>query len=158
MSADAFEQFDIASISGHAIIAGFGVPGRAVGEALAQQQIPFVVIELNPATIDRCTHRGIHMVEGDCRQEQVLRNAGIERASFFIVTVPNDETALEAVKLARELNPSVHIMARCHFISNGMEAHKRGANQVVIEEQVVAQEFLRLMKKTAAPVLEAAQA
>src|SRR4051812_29184480 len=105
MSLDGGDQFDIQSVSGHAIIAGFGVPGRAVGEALAQQQIPFVVIELNPATIDRCTHRGIHMVEGDCRQDETLRRAGIERASFFIVSVPNDETTLEAVKLARELNP-----------------------------------------------------
>jgi CPA2 family monovalent cation:H+ antiporter-2 len=156
MSLDGSEVFDSVTIGGHAIIAGFGVPGRAVGEALAQQQLPFVVIELNPATIDRCAHRGMHMIEGDCRQADVLRRAGIERASFFAVTVPNDQTALEAVRLARELNPSIHIMARCHFISNGMEAHKRGANQVVIEEQVVAQEFLRLMKKTATPLLEPA--
>ena len=71
------------------------------------------------------------------------------------MTVPNDQIAMEAVRLARELNPTMHIMARFHFISNGMIAHKLGANEVVIEEQVVAQEFVRLMKKTPAPELQA---
>ena len=58
--------------------------------------------------------------------------------------------------IARELSPTVHIMARCHFISNGMEAHKRGANEVVIEEQVIAQELVRLLKKGVVPELQVA--
>jgi len=147
MSGNGCEPFDWETISGHAIIAGFGVPGRAVGEFLAAEQTRFVVIELNPTTVHRCEHRGMHMVEGDVREAETLRRAGIERATFFAVTVPNDEVALAAVRLARELNPNVHIMARLHFISNGMEAHKLGANEVLIEEQIVAQEFLRILKK-----------
>jgi CPA2 family monovalent cation:H+ antiporter-2 len=154
MSCDGQDTFDAQTTSGHAVIAGFGVPGRAVGDTLAEQNIAFVVIELNPTTIDRCSHRGMHMIEGDVRNAETLRRAGIERASFFAVTVPNDEIAMEAVRLAREMNPSMHIMARFHFISNGMTAHKLGANEVVIEEKVVAQEFVRLMKKTPAPELQ----
>jgi len=155
MSCDGQDIFDAQTTSGHAVIAGFGVPGRAVGDSLSAQNVPFVVIELNPTTIDRCSHRGVHMIEGDVRNAETLRRAGIERASFFAVTVPNDQIAMEAVRLARELNPTMHIMARFHFISNGMIAHKLGANEVVIEEQVVAQEFVRLMKKTPAPELQA---
>ena len=155
MSCDGQDTFDAQTTSGHAVIAGFGVPGRAVGDVLAAQNVPFVVIELNPATIDRCLHRGMHMIEGDVRNAETLRHAGIERASFFAVTVPNDQIAMEAVRLAREMNPTLHIMARFHFISNGMIAHKLGANEVVIEEQVVAQEFVRLINKTPAPELQA---
>jgi monovalent cation:H+ antiporter-2, CPA2 family len=154
MSVDGHEPFDGQTTSGHAVIAGFGVPGRAVADALAAQNRRFVVIELNPSTIDRCSHRGIHMIEGDVRNAETLRRAGIERASFFAVTVPNDQIAMEAVRLARELNPTMHIMARLHFISNGMIAHKTGANEVVNEEQVVAQEFVRLIKNSA-PELQA---
>ena len=156
MSCDGQDTFDVQTTSGHAVIAGFGVPGRAVGDVLAAQNIPFVVIELNPTTIDRCAHRGMHMIEGDVRNAETLRRAGIERASFFAVTVPNDQIAMEAVRLAREMNPSIHIMGRFHFISNGMIAHKLGANEVVIEEQVVAQEFVRLIKKTPVPELQTA--
>jgi voltage-gated potassium channel Kch len=136
------------SLSGHAIIAGFGVPGRAVGELLAARHVPFVVVELNPKTVDRCSHSGVHIIEGDVRQEQTLRRAGIERATLFAITVPDDQTAMEAVRIARSLNSTVPIVARCHFISNGMEAHRRGASEVVIEEKVVAQEFVRLLNSS----------
>lgn len=137
---------DGSPLHGHAVIAGFGVPGRAIADALASQQIPFVVIELNPATVDRCTHIGLHIIAGDVRDEQTLRQAGIEHARFFAVTVPDDPTALAAVRAARRLNASIPIMARFHFISNGMEAHRIGANEVVIEEKIVAQEFLRMIQ------------
>lgn len=43
------------SMHDHAVIAGFGVPGRAVAETLSRQKVPFCVIELNPATVHRCT-------------------------------------------------------------------------------------------------------
>ena len=135
-------------LSGHAIIAGFGVPGRAVGEVLAARRVPFVVIELNPKTVDRCSHSGVHIIEGDVRQEATLRRAGIERASLFAITVPDDQTAMESVRVARSLNAAIPIVARCHFISNGMEAHRRGASEVVIEEKVVAQEFVRLLNNS----------
>jgi CPA2 family monovalent cation:H+ antiporter-2 len=137
---------------GHAIIAGFGVPGRAVGELLADRNVPYCVIELNPRTVDRCAGTGIHMIAGDVRDEQVLRRAGIERAALFAIAIPNEPAVLEAVRLARLINPRIHIMARCHFISAGMEAHRRGANEVVIEEQVVGEEFVRLLKEGIAPL------
>lgn len=131
--------------SGHCVIAGFGVPGRAAADVLAARGQQFCVIELNPATVDRCAHNGMHMIEGDASSEQTLRYAGVDRASFLALTMPNEASVLEAVKLARAMNPSLRILARCHFISAGMEAHRRGANEVVIEEQVVAQEIMRLL-------------
>ncbi|HET6247951.1 MAG TPA: NAD-binding protein [Tepidisphaeraceae bacterium] len=138
--------------SGHAIIAGFGVPGRAVGELLEQRNVPYCVIELNPKTVDRCLGAGLHMINGDVRDAEVLRRAGIERAALFAVAIPNEPAVLEAVRLARSINPTIHIMARCHFISAGIEAHRRGANEVVIEEKVVGEEFVRLLKEGVAPL------
>jgi CPA2 family monovalent cation:H+ antiporter-2 len=140
----------------HAIIAGFGVPGRAVAELLGSRGTNYCVIELNPATVDRCTHVGFHMVAGDVRDEKILRRAGIERATLFAVAIPNDAAVLEAVRLARAINPKVHIMARCHFTSAGIEARRRGANDVVIEEQAVGEEFVRLLEEEAVtPALNA---
>lgn len=145
-------QADVCPFSGHAVIAGFGVPGRAVGDVLAARNMPFCVIELNPRTVDRCTHNGVHMIAGDVQEEQALRRAGIERAVLFAVAIPNEAAVLEAVRIARAINPKLYIMARCHFISAGIEARRRGANEVVIEEQVVAQEFARLIEQGIAPL------
>ena len=134
----------------HAIIAGFGVPGRAVADRLAARHVPFCVIELNPRTVERCSHVGVHIIAGDVCDEQTLRRAGAETASLLVLAVPSDPAVLEAVRVARQLNPTLRILARCRFISSGMEAHRRGADQVVVEEQAVASEFERLLE-TALP-------
>ena len=136
------------SLSEHAIIAGFGVPGRAVADRLAARQVPFCVIELNPKTVERCSHVGVHIIAGDVCDENTLRQAGVETASLLVLAVPSDHAVLEAVRVARTLNPTLRIFARCRFISSGMEAHRRGADQVVVEEQVVASEFQRLLELT----------
>jgi CPA2 family monovalent cation:H+ antiporter-2 len=146
------ESSDHCPFSGHAIIAGFGVPGRAVGELLADRDMPYCVVELNPRTVGRCANTGVQMIAGDVREAETLRRAGIERAVLFAVAIPNEPAVLEAVRLAREMNPKLYILARCHFISAGMEARRRGANEVVIEEQVVGEEFVRLLNQGIAPL------
>jgi CPA2 family monovalent cation:H+ antiporter-2 len=127
----------------HAIIAGFGVPGRAVAEMLDRRKMPFCVIELNAATVQRCALVGVHIIEGSADSENVLRSAGIEHARLLVLTLPNDSAVLEAVRVARQINPTVRIIARCRYISTGMEAHRRGANETIVEEQTVAAEFTR---------------
>lgn len=136
------------SLSGHAIIAGFGVPGRAVADFLAAQGVEFCVVELNPKTVERCSHIGVHIIAGDVCNEDTLRRAGVERSSLLVLAVPNDAAVLEAVRVARKLSPTVRILARCRFISSGMEAHRRGATHVVVEEQVVGSEMTRLLQST----------
>ncbi len=133
------------SLNGHVIVAGYGIPGRVVGEFLQSHCRHYCVIELNANVVHRCEHV-VPIIEGDVTDEQVLRRAGIERCSMLFLTVPNDPAVLEAITIARRLNPQVPIMARCRFISTGMEARRRGANQVVVEEQAVANEFLALLE------------
>src|SRR5690349_1587199 len=134
------------SLQGHAIIAGFGVPGRAAADVLAARHTSFCVVELNPKTVERCSHVGVHIIAGDVCDPETLKRAGVEHATLLILAVPSDPAVLEAVSVARKLSPTVKIIARCRFISSGMEAHRRGADQVLIEEQIVAQELERVLE------------
>ncbi len=108
-------------------------------------QLSLAVIETNPGTVSRCEKAGLNIILGDARDPEILKQAGIERATDVAVTVPSDEITLAVVEQARKLNPKAHIIARCTFVSGGIEAHRRGADQVVIAEQVVAAEFGRVM-------------
>jgi voltage-gated potassium channel Kch len=49
------------------------------------------------------------------------------------------------VGLARRLNPNLKILARCEYVSTGMKLSRRGADEVVVAEQVIAAEFGRLV-------------
>lgn len=135
---------------GHAIIVGFGLAGRATANALIARRIPIYVIERNVETVRRCFIAGLNIVEGDATDEQVLRRAGIESAAYFAATMPNEHAILEMVGAARRLNPNVRIVARCEYVSTGMKLARRGADEVVVAEQVIAAEFGRLFDVVAA--------
>jgi CPA2 family monovalent cation:H+ antiporter-2 len=130
-------------MTGHTIVAGYGLPGRAVVDLLHAHGVPHCVIELNPETVQRCAKVGTPIIEGDCTDPQVLRAAGIEHASTFIIAIPHEKMAVEATRQARLLNQSVRIVTRCHYLSTGIEAKAHGANDIIVSEQVVATELSR---------------
>ena len=130
----------------HVIVAGFGVPGRAVVETLHEARVSYCIVELNRSTVERCERFGEHIIEGDASEAETLRRAGIERATMIVIAIPNEQAALATTKLARLLNPQVHIITRCHFVSKGLEAKLAGANEVIIEEQAVARELTAVLQ------------
>jgi voltage-gated potassium channel Kch len=129
----------------HTIIAGFGVPGRAVAEWMANHGIDFVVIEQNENMVQRCGGQSLTIIAGNVLEEETLKRAGIERAKMIALAVPNELIVLDAVSLARRLNPTVRIIARCTYISGGLEASRRGADETIVAEETAAREFVRLL-------------
>jgi voltage-gated potassium channel Kch len=127
------------------IIAGYGVPGRAVAETLREKGVSYCIIELNPTTVHRCEKGHVPIIEGDCTDPAVLERAGIAQASLFVVMIPNEKAAVQATEVARRLNPALRIITRCHYTSTGIEARARGADEVVVSEIVVAAEVARLL-------------
>ena len=113
--------------------------------ATEERNISVAVIEMNPDTVARCTKAGLNIILGDAREPDILRHAGIDVATHIVVTVPNDQITFEVVEQARKINPAARIIARCQFVSGGMEATRRGADDVVIVEQVVAAEFEKVI-------------
>ena len=132
-----------AALERHVIVVGFGLAGRAVTNNVIEQGISYTVIESNPEVVERCIPGGLHIIRGDARDADVLRQAGIGRATDVAVTVPDDAMTLAVVEQARRLSATARIIARCTFVSGGMEATRVGADETVIAEQVVATDFGR---------------
>ena len=137
-------DIDPACLDGHTIIAGFGLPGRAVAERFDLLGKPYCIVELNAETVRRCAKSGTHIIEGDVAEEATLLRAGIQNAGLLIIAIPDEHAAVEATGVAHRLNPNVRIVTRCHYTSKGLEAKSRGASEVIIAEQVVAAEMARL--------------
>lgn len=129
------------------IVAGYGIPGRFVAEFCEKHGIHCVVIERNPTIVLRCQRAGTLIIEGDSRDAQTLRDAGIDECTDIAITLPDDLAVLETIATARRLNRTIRIIARATFVSGGMEAAKRGADDVIVAEQVVAEEFAKAIEK-----------
>ncbi|MEM9251720.1 MAG: NAD(P)-binding protein [Planctomycetota bacterium] len=135
-----------------AIVVGFGPVGRLVDERLTAQGCAVTIVEMNLSTIQaqlglerRCTY-------GDARDAETLRRAGVERAHALIVAVPDEDAAVEIVRVARGLRPDLYIAARTNFVSRGIKAKAAGANDVVIEEIVTAEAMAGLVSRQWCPI------
>lgn len=127
----------------HVIIAGYGVGGRFIAEYLKAHRIPFVIVEMNPETCSTQQSLGLETILGDITDEKVLRQAGVERANVLALALPDEAAALRATELANRICPEIHIIATTRYTSTGLTALQKGADEVIVAEQAVAQEFYR---------------
>lgn len=127
------------------IVAGYGLPGRSLVEMLRQRRVSYRVIELNPEVTQRVAAGGVEIISGDAADLETLRRAGTERATLVALMMPDDEAVLRAVSQVRLLNTRAHVIARCAFTSAGLEAMRRGADQTIVAEQVIAIELTQVV-------------
>ncbi|MEE8171202.1 MAG: NAD(P)-binding protein [Phycisphaerae bacterium] len=125
----------------HVIIAGYGIGGRYIAECLNKSGIPFVLVEKNPETVRAQCELGIEAIEGDISDPDILRRAGIERATILALAIPDEQAALRAAEEADRIRPEVHIIAATQYTSTGLKALQVGADEVIVAEQAVAHEF-----------------
>jgi CPA2 family monovalent cation:H+ antiporter-2 len=130
---------DIKPSRGLVIIAGYGPVGRVVCDLLESSGFSVTVIDINERTTEKQHPNGRQFILGDVRQPTVLVDAGIRTAAALILGIPDEDQAVVACRVARELSPHIFIAARTNFLSKGLLATQAGADHVVIEEVITAQ-------------------
>ena len=120
------EQRMIDKMSGHVVIAGGGRVGRAIAQYALHHDAEIVVIDA--AGPDGHDHIVIH---GDATDDQVLIDAGIERASTLIAALNTDAANVYVTLSARALNPELFIVARTDDQTNEPKFFQAGADRVV---------------------------
>ncbi len=106
---------------------------------LERSGLTVTIIELNLNTIEKQLGLDKKVVYGDVLDPNTLRKAGIDKADVLVLAVPGEEDAVNACRVARELNPDIFIAARTNFVSKGMLCTQAGADCVIVEEIVTAQ-------------------
>jgi voltage-gated potassium channel len=138
---------DISRLSGHYIICGAGRVGRSVARELARKPIPFLVIDTDEHKLKRYADSGWLMLQGDATQESVLRQAQVEKARGLVAATTADAVNIYVILTARELNPSLKIIARASEESAEKHLVTAGADSVVSPYNFagyrIAQSFLR---------------
>lgn len=123
----------IRKLKDHYIVCGFGRVGRNVGTELLATRHPFVAIEINPAETEQflSRHPGLLHLQGDASDDDMLLSADITDAKGVFAVTGDDSRNLMICLTARQLNPRVRIVARCHELRNTEKMRKAGADVVV---------------------------
>src|SRR5688572_6551248 len=120
-----------------AIVIGFGPTGRTVTRLLKENGISPTVVELNIDTVRELRQEGISAVYGDARHIDSLVTAGLRHADTLIISGA-DTGSPEIIRVARELNPQVHIFVRSAYLRDVPPLRSAGAEQVFAGEGEVA--------------------
>ncbi|MBT3343434.1 MAG: potassium channel protein [Gemmatimonadetes bacterium] len=121
----------IANLQDHYIVCGCGAVGREIASAFQQAGQSFVVVEINLDSSQVSGDSGFPCVEGDATQEEVLQQAGIERARGLIAALHDDPENVFVTLTARQLNADLHIIARANEKGSESKLRVAGANHVI---------------------------
>jgi len=123
-----------ANLTGHVLIAGYGLSGRNVGRVLRRFDIPHLYIELNAENVARGRRDGEFVVYGDIASGMVLHELGVERARALVLAI-NDPAALaRTISIARQSNPDLYILARTRYVAELEHLCQLGADEVIPDE------------------------
>ena len=120
-----------------AVVVGYGPTGRTVSRLLRENGVSPTVVELNIDTVRALRDEGVSAVYGDARDPNTLVAAGIRHAATLIVSGA-DSGAPEMIRVARELNPPLHVFARGAYLRDVPKLRGAGAEHVFSGEGEVA--------------------
>lgn len=140
-------EINLTGLRNHMIVCGYGRMGRHVCQVFSASQLPFVIIERQPANLEGFKMPHGLALNGDATSDDVLKHAGVERARALVAVVGSDADNLYVTMSARLLNDNLLIVARADDERSESKLLRAGADRVIsphiLGGYVVAQAVLR---------------
>ena len=126
-------QDRIDKLKNHYIICGIGRVGTNVAHELHVTDRAFVAVEDAQPAIDAFHEKypKTLALHGDSSDDEVLRRAGIDRAAGLFAVTGDDGKNLLITLSAKQLNPELRVVARCHEVRNIEKLKRVGADAIV---------------------------
>jgi CPA2 family monovalent cation:H+ antiporter-2 len=100
---------------------------------------------MNIDTVNSLNKESIAAVYGDSTKKEILKAAGIDKASYLIVTVPLINIVSETAALSTVLNPKTRILVRSRFLSSEAHLKQIGVAGIAFEEEVIGKSLTALL-------------
>jgi voltage-gated potassium channel len=137
----------ITELTDHYIICGFGRIGGIIAKELSAENIPFVVIEQEPARIEQleaCHYLYLNM---DATADTTLVKAGLHSAKGLVTAVSSDADNVFIALSAKGLRPDIFILARASDTKNEDKLLRAGASRVVCPYQIGGRRMAAILRK-----------
>ena len=129
----------------HVIVCGFGKTGFQAAWELKQVGIPFVLIEKDESKSHNARFEGDLFILGNAMDEQILEKAGINRARGLISTLTTDADNVLVTLTARQMNPTLPIVARSTKLGTEGKLKAAGANHIVSPYEIGGRRMASLL-------------
>jgi voltage-gated potassium channel len=134
----------IDSTTDHYLICGYGRVGRQVARDLRAAGARYVVIDVNPDNREHALAVGLPYIDASASDDEVLLQAGIERAQGVIACVDSDAENIFITLTARELRSDILIIARASAEDSEKKLLRAGADRVISPYKTSGSEMARV--------------
>jgi voltage-gated potassium channel len=134
----------IEDLSDHHLICGFGRVGRQVARDLKAGGFSLVVVDDLPENKEIADQLGVPFLLGRPSDDEMLREAGIERAVSVLACVDSDAENIFTCLTARELRSEITIVARASVEDSEKKLLRAGADRVISPYKSSGAEMARL--------------
>ena len=134
----------ITQLKDHFILCGFGRVGEEIAGIFKEEEVPFVVIDNRPECTTRAEQAGYLCVGGDATSDEVLKEAGIDKARGLVAALGSDIDNTYITLSARGLYPSLFITARASDSEAEKKLRRTGANRIVSPNSIGARRMAML--------------
>ncbi len=121
----------IARLKKHYILCGYGRVGEAIALTFSEEGTPFVIISNDEEHVAKAVKEGYLAILGDATDDDVLKEAGIERAYGLVSAVGSDTDNTFITLSARETRPDLFIEARASNPESESKLRRAGADRVI---------------------------
>ncbi|UII22455.1 potassium channel family protein [Fulvivirga ligni] len=139
---------EVNKLKDHVIVCGFGRNGAMACEELHKAQKDFVIIERDNEVIDAFPEEKKYaFISGNATLDEVLLEAGLERASTVITALPSDADNVFITLTAKELNPTINVIAKAAETNSEKKLYRAGASHVVMPDRLGGIHMANLITK-----------
>ncbi len=123
----------IMKLQSHYILCGHGRVGINVGHELTATHRHYVAIDENEKLLEEQKEKdqSLLFLVGDATDDDVLLRAGIAQAKGVFAITGDDARNLMITLTAKQLNPRLRVVARCHEVRNTEKMKKAGADAII---------------------------
>ncbi len=121
----------MAELKDHFIIAGYGRTGREIAMDLRHAGKKVIVVDPDERICAECEDDGFPTIVGDASNDDMLIQAGLERARGLAVATSSDAINIFITLTARQANANLKIMCRVDQEHAASKAMRAGADGVV---------------------------
>jgi len=137
----------VSDLHDHFIVCGFGRIGRTICRELAEDHVPFIVIEQEHAVIEEIESLKHLFVEMDATTEEALMQAGIMKAKGLVSAVNSDANNVFITMTAKGLRPDIFVLARASEEKNEGKLMQAGATRVVSPYLLGGKRMAQMLKR-----------
>ncbi len=128
------------SMDEHVVVIGYGTKGRSAVETLVNNGLDkesIVIVDPSSTALGEAHADGFAVVTGDATRREVLRRAGVAKASQVIITTDRDDSTVLSTLNVRQLNPNAYVVAAVRESDNVALVRQSGADSVVTSSDAV---------------------